>query len=63
MIYPDTISIGLFWEVTILAKKAKSSAQAMRPDPSAMEGIREKDPHQDFAKKDASIKKRMGAQR
>ena len=63
LIHSDKISLGHFWEVTILAKKAKSSAQAMRPDPSAMHGTPQKDPHQDYAKLDASIKKRMGAQR
>jgi hypothetical protein len=63
LILPDKISSGRFWEVTILAKKAKSSAQAMRPDPSAVEGIPQKDPHQEYVKKDAHIKQRMGAQR
>ena len=44
-------------------KKAKQSKNTMTPDASALEGIPEKDPHQDFAKKDASFKKHRDTQK
>jgi hypothetical protein len=37
-------------------KKAKNN-KSMKPDQSVLEGIPTKDPHKDFAKKDASFKK------
>ncbi|MDD2619952.1 MAG: hypothetical protein PHC92_04700 [Syntrophomonadaceae bacterium] len=43
---------------------AKNAAKnRMNADPSAMIGIPAKNPHEDFAKKDANFKKRRGAQR
>lgn len=45
-------------------KKAKNTAKnKMIPDPSATEGIPMQDPHEDYTKKDATFKKRRGAQR
>lgn len=45
-------------------KKSKNTAKTnMTPDSSAAESIPNKDPHGDFAKKDASFKKSRGAQK
>lgn len=40
-------------------KKAKNPAKMM-PDSSAVEGVPNKQPHEDYAKKDANFKKRRG---
>jgi len=45
-------------------KKAKNAAKNSKtPDPSAVESNPTQNPHEDFAKKDASFKKSRGAQR
>lgn len=45
-------------------KKAKKAAKNnMLPDPSVLEGIPAKEPHEDFVKQDAIFKKSRGAQR
>lgn len=41
-------------------KKTKSSAKSKMPDSSAAQGISSQNPHEDFAKKDASFKKSRG---
>ncbi|HBK52562.1 hypothetical protein [Syntrophomonas wolfei] len=56
-------SAGLFWEVKSLVKKAKSVARNRMLDPSVLEDIPAKDPHAEYAKKDALFKQRRGAQR
>lgn len=45
-------------------KKATNAVKnKIIPDPSALEGIPTKDPHEEFVKKDAMFKKHRGAQR
>ena len=46
-----------------LMKKAKEAKKNMAPDPSALEGIPEHNPHEEFAQKDAAIKKRRGGKK
>ncbi len=42
-------------------KKSKNSAKSkMKPNSSALAGIPEQHPHEDYAKLDASFKRRMG---
>ncbi|MEN6459913.1 MAG: hypothetical protein ABFC94_00895 [Syntrophomonas sp.] len=41
-------------------KKAQNAAKKKMPDPSVLEGIPTRDPHEEFAKKDADFKKRRG---
>ncbi|MEN6326945.1 MAG: hypothetical protein ABFD18_12165 [Syntrophomonas sp.] len=44
-------------------KKVQNAAKKKMPDPSVLEGIPTRNPHEEFAKKDAIFKKRRGAQR
>ncbi|MDD2511367.1 MAG: hypothetical protein PHP26_08510 [Syntrophomonas sp.] len=46
-----------------MVKKTKNVAGNRMPDPSVLEGIPARDPHAEFAKKDALFKQRRGAQR
>ncbi len=44
-------------------KKVKNKIKNnMIPDPNALEGIPAQNPHEDYEKKDATFKKRRGAQ-
>lgn len=45
-------------------KKARNDAtNKMTPDPSAVQGIPEREPYEEFTRKDASFKKRRGAKK
>ncbi len=44
-----------------MKKAKKADKNNMMPDPGAMEGIPSQDPHEDFARKDAKMKKHRGA--
>lgn len=63
MIHPGKIGLGRLWEVISLMKKSKNAAKNnIIPDSSALEGIPNRNPHDDYAKKDAQFKKHRGAQ-
>jgi hypothetical protein len=61
-IHPGKIYMDFFGGDGLM-KKAQNAAKKKMPDPSVLEGIPTRNPHEEFAKKDAIFKKRRGAQR